>query len=438
MDDREANIDILFRNGLKDFEVLPPAEVWNNIAPRVKKSQKPFLILRSAAMIAVLLSLTFLAYRWSLQLTSSLNNGSIAMNPESESPPVEKQNIPVISKVPEKSDIIEKPVATEQVAPVQENLSADDKTVIAMTEQNPDGSVLLKIKNLYTETGPGLVRKINTEPMLVEEYMPLYYNDETPSKENKKWTIAALVSPTYYTSFSTGSNEAVTALMSEEKPLVSYAGGLALSYKINKRLSVQSGLYYSSFGNELTGINSFGGFTQYDNTKGDHNFEVLTLNGKIYTSNADVFLLDNLSEQRIKTMYTNDVFDPSKANLKYLDNSLKQNFSYLELPFIVRYKIIDKALDFNIIGGLSSNILVANSVYANQDGTKYNIGKTEGLNVVTFSSSLGMGMEYSFTNNLSLNLEPTFRYYLNPFSEMNGMKIHPYSFGIFSGISFKF
>jgi hypothetical protein len=31
MDERGANIDILFRNGLKDYEVLPPPEVWNNI-----------------------------------------------------------------------------------------------------------------------------------------------------------------------------------------------------------------------------------------------------------------------------------------------------------------------------------------------------------------------------------------------------------------------
>ena len=72
------------------------------------------------------------------------------------------------------------------------------------------------------------------------------------------------------------------------------------------------------------------------------------------------------------------------------------------------------------------------------DGNKYPIGKTEGLNLMTLSSSLGMGMEYNFSNKLSLNLEPTFRYYLNPFNELAGSNIHPYSFGIFSGVSYKF
>ena len=84
MVDREANIDVVFRNGLKDYEVLPPADVWDNIRPAVRKNQKPVVILRAAAMIAVLLSLSFLAYRWSQNLTNRFGNYSFAVNPESE------------------------------------------------------------------------------------------------------------------------------------------------------------------------------------------------------------------------------------------------------------------------------------------------------------------------------------------------------------------
>ena len=39
MDERGANIDLVFRNGLKDYEVLPPAEVWENINPAVRKTK---------------------------------------------------------------------------------------------------------------------------------------------------------------------------------------------------------------------------------------------------------------------------------------------------------------------------------------------------------------------------------------------------------------
>jgi hypothetical protein len=151
-----------------------------------------------------------------------------------------------------------------------------------------------------------------------------------------------------------------------------------------------------------------------------------------------VFLSANGPGERILTNYTSDVFNPEKASLQYINNTLRQNFSYLELPIVLRYKVVDKMIDFSLIGGVSYSLLVSNSVYTMLDGSKYSIGKTDGLNPISLSSSLGMGMEYNFSDNLSLNLEPTFRYYLNPFNEVTGLKIHPYSFGIFSGLSYKF
>jgi opacity protein-like surface antigen len=222
--------------------------------------------------------------------------------------------------------------------------------------------------------------------------------------------------------------------MNNEQTVLSYSGGLALSYKVNRRLSIQSGLYYSAIGKELSGIIAYSGFENHFYTKGSPNFTVLTSNGNVYTSNNDIFLTDGLSADRIQTNYNNNIFDPVKSELNYLDNPVHQNFSYLELPVVLRYKVVDRTLDFNLIGGVSSNLLVNNSVNAG----KTQIGTTDGMNLITFSSSIGMGMEYNFSNNLSLNLEPTFRYYINPFSNIPGMRIHPYSFGVFSGISYKF
>jgi hypothetical protein len=246
-----------------------------------------------------------------------------------------------------------------------------------------------------------------------------------------------MASPTYYLHPEPGSDEISNQINSSEQSKISYSGGVSFAYKISKKLSIQSGLYYSSIGNKVDGINSFAGFRPYDYTKGDHNFEVLTSSGRIFTENSDVFLLDN-SGDRVLTRYTNDVFDPAKANLSYINNSLFQNFSYLEMPIILRYKIIDKSVDFNLIGGLSYNLLVNNTVHTVIEGSKYNIGKTAGLNQFMVSSSMGMGIEYSLSEKFSLNLEPTFRYYLNPFGEMSGLKTHPYSFGVFSGLSYKF
>jgi hypothetical protein len=81
---------------------------------------------------------------------------------------------------------------------------------------------------------------------------------------------------------------------------------------------------------------------------------------------------------------------------------------------------------------------VANSAFAYVSGAKYIIGKTEGLSPINFSSSFGLGFEYNLSEQISLNLEPTIRYYLTPLGGLVGSSIHPYSFGIFSGLSYKF
>jgi hypothetical protein len=83
-------------------------------------------------------------------------------------------------------------------------------------------------------------------------------------------------------------------------------------------------------------------------------------------------------------------------------------------------------------------MLVDNSAFTYVSGVKYSIGKTDGLSNVNFSSSLGLGFEYNFSGKISLNLEPTFRYYLTPLGGLVGSSIHPYSFGVFSGLSYKF
>ncbi len=441
MGETRTNIDLVFRNGLKNFEVLPPPEAWSKIRPGIRARQRPLIIFRVAAAAAVLLSLGFLAYMLSTRVTlpeqtdlaglPELIPPSVIISSDDREEEAEENILPAgiiiaqaDSDVP--GELIPAAVIDSQIIlPVE-----TDRTVPEMTALSRYIGEDFSLQELF--------RPDNEEVAAVD--LESLYSPPVSDTEKKtgRWRISALVSPTYYTSFYSGSDEFTSRLMTDEQPGFSYSGGLALAYRINKRLSVQSGLYYSSFGQELSGITAFAGFREYDYAKGNRNFGVMTTRGMVYTNNADVFLLDTRNENRIITRYTKDYFDPSKANLVYVDNSLQQNFSYLELPVIVRYKLLGKALDFNLIGGLSSNILINNSVYAAIDGGRYQVGRTEGMSMLTFSSTLGMGMEYNFPGNLSLNLEPVFRYYLNPFSQTPALKVHPYSFGIFSGISYRF
>jgi len=440
MNEKEANIDLLFRNGLKDFEVLPPAGVCESILSSVNIKSRPYIFLRIAAVITVLMALSFLTYRWSRELSVVPSVPVIAFNVP-VSTPVISNPIDNTQYLPEgKYDPIK--ISPDILTPT-DNQAAIEKEI--ETTGSPEQIMnIQKTRSLFitnNETIDGLfLSPLGTSKgnQINIKYPDLQYIPENIiAKPVKKWSIAAMASPTYYSSFNSGSDALSKQLMASEEPLVSYSGGVAFSYKISKRFSIQSGLYYSSLGQKVDGINSFSGFQKYEYTKGGTNFAVLTTNGTVNTSNPDVFLSAD-GANRVLTAYTNDVFDPKKASLQPVSNSLDQNFSYLELPVVLKYKIVDKMIGINLIGGLSYNLLVNNSVYTTVDGNRYSIGKTEGLNPLTMSSSLGMGMEYNISSKLSLNLEPTFKYYLNPFSVTTGSFIHPYSFGIFSGVSYKF
>ena len=443
MDEIRANIDLVFRNGLKDYEVLPPPDVWNCVDGRLTKKSKPAYLIRAAAFLAIAMTLSVLAYRWVGKTSGTTDNNVLALNEESAFPvsndvkttPVQqKREVSRTSTQSVKTDVQN----SEVISTVPENEQIAS-TILKMPETNillplstPSMSII-QHKQAFTET-PNTNLTVDNVSVEYQDYLA----DNMTSEKTSRWSIAALATPTYYGTINSGSDDLSKQISATDQPILSYTGGVALSYKVNKRLSVQSGLFYSSVGQELDGINSFAGFQKYDNTKGDHNFEILTSNGTVFTSNPDVFLFADGNSDRIITTFNKDVFDPQKASLDYINNTMKQSFSYLELPVYLRYKVIDKTVDFNLIGGLSYNLLVNNSVYTVIDGNKYMIGTTEGLNMFSLSSSVGMGMEYNFSSKLSLNLEPTFRYYMNSFNNVNGSHFHPYSFGIFSGISYKF
>ena len=436
---KQANIDLLFRNGLKDFEVLPPPEVWDNIRPAIRRKQLPLIILRSAALIAVLFSISFLAYRMS-RLPGPAQNPFLSF----DQGPVRPRPLPA-------DPVLERlmPASDRQASPVMQNQIAEPAPE---PELNNEESASQPALDIFTETSnlnyqsniiiPSGIRSVmstdytkdNSASEISDLNSPAF--EELKSKTDR-WSLTAMASPTYYMRPDLSSSDMADQVSSLEQSRISYSGGLSFSYKISRKLSIQSGLYYSSIGNKVDDIRSYAGFSRFDYTKGDHNFEVMTTSGPIFTSNPDVFLAD-IGGDRVVTRYTNDVFDPGKANLSYINSSLFQNLSYLEMPVFVRYKLIDKNLDFNLVGGLSYNLLINNSVHAMIDGSKYDIGKTAGLNSFMVSSSFGMGMEYSLSEKISLNLEPTFRYYLNPFSNIQSSSARPYSFGVFSGLSYRF
>ena len=260
-----------------------------------------------------------------------------------------------------------------------------------------------------------------------------------------KWAVGGQVAPIYsYRNLGPSEADAMFAnsyLNAIESGIVSYAGGVSLNYSPAKRLSIQSGLNYFRLGMSVQDTYIASADEKFFGT----DFPAVEL--AMSNSSGDI----QLGEQKSNTILSNFRANQDAASIlpeTYVSGTapdpaikqgdLQQNFEYIEIPVILRYKVVDRRAGVNLLGGLSTNFLVGSNVYFQENGNREQIGTTENLKPVNYSSVLGLGFQYSINPNLHFNMEPTFRYYLNSINSGSGPGSHPYSIGFFTGISYSF
>ncbi len=429
----DGNIDLVFRDGLKDMELLPPADVWNSISPAIGPSGTRSIFFRVAAGIAALVSLGLLSYFIGVRTTDSMLGPLIADagNIEVDNSFMEVAEPIIFTEAPGEramSNVIianAADVQKELISPVLDNVirTQTGNYDIGRSDRDEAPSGL----HLTQAQDPGFNTFNNTAIIATAT--------EDLSPQSHKWKLGAKMSPTYLSTNLKAANNSFGANADNESAAISYTGGISVSYSMGGRLSLQTGVYYSSLARQISGIDSYSGFAGLTQTKGDKIFGVETSAGEIASTNNDIYLSD-ANSNRISSIGSVESFDPQKANLEPYGSALRQNFEYLEVPLILSYKLIDKKVDFNISGGLAYNFLLGNSTYAVSEGSKIEIGSTEDLQPLLLSSAFAMSMEYALNDKFSFNIEPSLRYYLN--SDGSLMSNNPFTFGFFSGLYFKF
>jgi hypothetical protein len=435
MFEREPNIDIVFRNGLKDLEVLPPADVWDNITPMPARFSRYTIIYRIAAGFAVLVSLSLLA-TWYFRSNNSSpdqlalvagDQAAQVMNIRQASPVVFQKGKPALT-VNDKSTLPAPAPLLAIAAPVS-NLPAEPASYdVELSAANNDKSLpLLKDDDITIIVAQNLSAKDDHAYATIKPV-----NNES---SEHRFLIGASVSPAY--GFSASTQDAHLAdLVSSEKTRPSYTTGLTFGYKISNRLTINSGIGLSSIGQTISGINVFAGLSNYYSVKSDYLYSVETSAGPIRAGNTDLYLTD--SRNRVGSLIPGNMADPSKYDLTLVGSDIHQVFRYLELPVLLRYKIIDRRVGLNLAGGMAYGFLVDNFAYTRYGSEIIPVGHTEGVNLHSFSSQLGLGMEYNISPNMSFNFEPVLKYYVTPVSDLGGSLYKPYAFGFYSGFFFKF
>lgn len=437
MFEREPNIDIVFRNGLKNMEVLPPADVWDNIPPMPVRHSRFRLIAGIAAGIAALVSLTVLGtwYTRSGNPAGQLSEMIIVSGDQQAVRIDRSEATPEIASIER--------LATESVLEPKVAVPATGK-VITMTPEEPDFLIASadqavkpqkKDASLLISSADEITIIASGHPKGTEERLASTMNASVNQAVKQRFMVGATLSPAM--GFSpAGQDLKLSELMNGEKSKPSYTTGLTVGYKISDRLTIHSGIGLASMGQTITGVDVFAGLSDFYAVKSSYLYSVETASGRILAGNTDLYISD--SQDRVGTRIQSNMADPSKYNLKQVGFDIQQVFRYLELPLLLRYKVIDKKVGLNLSGGVAYGFLIDNSAYTGEGSDMVRVGHTEGMNGHNLSSQLGLGMEYNISSNISFNLEPVFKYYVTPLSNISGPLYKPYALGLWSGFFFKF
>jgi hypothetical protein len=438
MFEREPNIDIVFRNGLRDLEALPPSEVWDNIPPMSVRGSRYRWVVSIAASIAVLVTFTLLASR----ITRSNGTGSDNLTGVTLADnDLQAFTEPPRSVSPQAAVTVTSEVPGEDTAPV---INPEHETIIpgtggramlSLASQFKGGELTGEEKTASQNSSLEGMTIISQDMSPVDSYSEQLLASDKPAADHQRFIVGASMAPSLAFSAS-GNDTQLDDLFDGEKIRPAYSTGLAFGYQISPRLTIQSGIGIASMGQIINGIDVYAGLADFYAVKSDYLYSVQTSSGLILTGNPDLYLSD--SRNRVETMIPGNMADPSKYPLTQVGNNIHQVFRYLELPLLIRYKVIDRGIGINFSGGMAYGFLVDNFAYTGSGSEMIPVGHTEGVNVHSLSSQVGLGMEYNISGRFTFNVEPVFRYYVTPFNDLSGTLYKPYSFGLFSGFFYKF
>jgi hypothetical protein len=91
-----------------------------------------------------------------------------------------------------------------------------------------------------------------------------------------------------------------------------------------------------------------------------------------------------------------------------------------------------------MMGGFSSNVLVGNQTFMESGDGKNLVGKTQDMQLLNYSGTLGVGLKYGLSKRVFLNVEPRVKYYLNSLNNNSSVTYKPYTIGVFTGLSYEF
>jgi hypothetical protein len=473
METIQNQTDRFFRERLAGFGPDPDDKVWAKIAgqmARARRKKAVVLYFRIAAGMALLVSLGIGG------LLVSRNNGTdkrmTMRTPMSAEHQNENENVnekenegKLVPLKPESlvarvdggnaSNENQYTASAKPVASVQQGTPVHQGTSVQPVNSMESNPALAGLPSrTYFLPVQSIPLQFVANPQIVPEQDIFNLADFTEPEEadpsQHAWIVGSEIAPLFsYRTIASDYLEqsAMKSMNQSEDGLFAYAGGISVGYSTGKRLRIESGVYYSRYGQEKNNLEAF--TARYDNMNNG-----LASSSYISIPNSTGQIVPESSAQssydKVVSNTTGSTADlnnfsgfPGISTSYYTSSqasglSATQYFDYLEVPLVLKYRVIDRKLGFSITGGLVTNFLVNDGLVLHNNGNDENLGKTSGINYVNYLGSVGLGIDYPIMNKVAFSLTPRFRYYLNPIDRSSQINVHPYSFGIFAGISYTF
>jgi hypothetical protein len=441
MEERK-HIDRIFQEKFKDFEATPRDVVWDNISSKLKENKRKRRILPlwyKMAGVAALLALL-------INFANDLFKNTVT-NTSTASTLIKDDSLNITLASPEytqnmvrSSIILNSIMNNTQVLEANEAIKNKALASSAPLSNRSQKVVSLGAKDLFnfSDYNNSVVNanttKENKEKKTSLENkkdlpIPSLENEEVSLAENnipsKKLRVSTMAAPIYYDNFGSGTSIDSQFANNESSGEISISYGINLAYQISEKIKIRSGISKVDLSYNTKNI----AFTAAVNP---------TALSSINYPNGNIpsFRIENRTVQQFSNLSASAEFN--RASLASpAAGYLNQKLGFIEVPLEIEYVIIDKKIGLNIIGGGSTLFLNDNMISLNSTNFSTNLGEANNLNDISFTTNIGVGVDYNISPQFELNFEPIFKYQLNTFSKTTG-NVNPYYFGVYSGFSFKF
>ncbi|MGV6845266.1 MAG: outer membrane beta-barrel protein [Lutibacter sp.] len=394
------NIDRLFQEKLKDYEVNPPKRIWsgieNNLTELPQKKVVPFWVkfISVAAVLLLFVSLGAIYLLPNNQISENLfkvpsKKATVANNHDTLKP-FEKVNLVTDSKVIK---------AQNKIAPqLNSSINSDNRLSTISPEQK-----LTQNSKKVNFKSTGFLTSNQTKKEITK---PLTTANKIKKETDNKFTVATIFAPIYMNAIGGNSGLNGDFKNNPSSSNSSYSYGVKVAYQLNRKFSIQSGVNLINLG--------------------------ITTNNIYITPGVSAVGLSNISS----SPNLGKTGKSSKADVASSGN-LNQVFGYVEIPVEVKYNVTNGKFGVNLVGGFSTLLLNKNELFVETSDFTQSLGSSNNLRSVNFSGNLGLDIDYSIRKNLYLNVSPMFKLQTNTFYKNSGSLL-PYYLGVYTGINYKF